>query len=122
MKIVKNVAALFASLIVWFFCFEIIWLVVGYVGSIPFIGPILYLGDVGWAQSVLSSTSAVFCGAMVSVKICKNAKLFCWIVIAFSAFFVVYLLINPPISLSLIIFFVSGMMTAGICLEAKDEK
>ena len=121
MKVIKNVAAFLVALITWFVSMEIIWLVVYYVGSIPFIGPILYLGDVSWAQSVLSSTTSVFLGAMVSIKICKNAKLFCWFIIAINVLFLLYLLINLSFSWDLIIFFVSGAMTALVVLFEKEK-
>ena len=121
LKAIKYLVALIVSAFVWLLVFEVFWYLIGFIGSIPILGKILYLGDVAWAQIVLSASGSVFSGAFCSAKICGNAKLFCWIVIAFSAIFVLNGFLNQSTYFQGYLFCAVSALSSVPMLDARKE-
>lgn len=121
MKTLRQILATIAALVVWFLVFELLWLGIGAIGQVPFLGSILYAGDAAWAQVVLSTTTSVFAAAYCSVKICGGAKAFCVVHLVLSAVYL-YSFIRAGITdLWLYGALVPGAVCDVICFRMKPK-
>ena len=121
-KVVLNVVAFIAAAIAWAVTYLLIYWVITLLASIPIIGTILYWpSDSMIARTVSSIMASVVIGAFVSVKICKNAKLFCGALIALNLFAIVKALMASTLGFSSLLECGLFILTAGICWKL-DEK
>lgn len=121
-KVLLNVVAFVVASAAWAATYLLIYWVITFLANIPLIGAILYWpSDSMIARTVSSIMGSVMIGALVSVKICKSAKLFCGAVIALNLFAIIRALMASALGLSALWECGLFILTAGIFWKVSEE-